>query len=72
MSGFFARRAQRYRRLALRETDCRRAATLYQLADEAERGVLCMSREQLRLQVSPVAVRQEPAAILAWRSNWRT
>jgi hypothetical protein len=34
-------RALRYRRLALAETDRAKAELLNQLADEAERGVLC-------------------------------
>jgi hypothetical protein len=34
-------RSVRYRRLAMRETDPVKAQLLSQLADEAERGVLC-------------------------------
>jgi hypothetical protein len=38
-------RAVRYRRLALAETDKARAALLFKIADEAERGVLCTGDE---------------------------
>jgi hypothetical protein len=34
-------RAVRYRRLALAEPDKAKAALLFKIADEAERGVLC-------------------------------
>jgi len=34
-------RALRYRRLAMAEKDKAKAAVLHQIADEAERGVLC-------------------------------
>ena len=36
-------RAVRYRRLALAETDSANAVLLQRLADEAERGVLCVA-----------------------------
>jgi hypothetical protein len=36
-------RAVRYRRLALAETDPEKAKLLRLLADEAERGILCVS-----------------------------
>jgi hypothetical protein len=40
-------RAARYRRLALAESDKEKAALLNRMADEAERGVLCMADRKL-------------------------
>ena len=34
-------RAQRYRRLAVAETDAERAKVLWQLVEDAQRGALC-------------------------------
>ena len=41
-------RAVRYRRLAMVEPDAERAATLQLIADEAERGVLCVSSTSMQ------------------------
>jgi hypothetical protein len=46
-------RAVRYRRLALAETDPAAAAILQILADEAERGVLCVSEKSVRSSHPP-------------------
>ena len=46
-------RAVRYRRLALTETDSTNAALLQRLADEAERGVLCVA--DMTSRSSPVS-----------------
>jgi hypothetical protein len=40
-------RAARYRRLALAEPDEEKASLLNRMADEAERGVLCMADRKL-------------------------
>jgi hypothetical protein len=47
-------RAVRYRRLALAESDPAKAGILQQLADEAERGVLCVSEKQILTSQPPV------------------
>lgn len=39
-------RAVRYRRLALAEKDSEKARLLRLLADEAERGILCVSQQK--------------------------
>lgn len=52
MSSKNQERAVRYRRLALAETDKARAALLFRIADEAERGVLC-TPDQVRNPVIP-------------------
>jgi hypothetical protein len=41
MTDKIQQRAVRYRRLALAEPDKAKAALLFKIADEAERGVLC-------------------------------
>jgi hypothetical protein len=50
------KRVSRYRKLALIESDRARANLLQRLADEAERGVLCMAPHALA--VRPVRVTQ--------------
>ena len=49
-------RVMRYRRLAVSEADAQRASVLQRIADEAERGVLCMAPHPLAIRV--VAERQ--------------
>jgi hypothetical protein len=41
-------RAVRYRRLAMAEPDKEKAALLQRIADEAERGVLCMAEPRVK------------------------
>ena len=54
-------RASRYRKLALLERDQVRASLLQRLADEAERGILCIAPHALAVRAVPV-VRKEPVA----------
>jgi hypothetical protein len=49
-------RAVRYRRLALIEQDPERARILRQIADEADRGVLCVSSRSRPLAPTPSLV----------------
>jgi hypothetical protein len=47
-------RAQRYRRLAIAETDAERAKVLWQLVEDAQRGALCMLHDDhLTVERSP-------------------
>jgi hypothetical protein len=51
-------RAQRYRRLAVAETDAERAKVLWQLVEDAQRGALCTldeDRPRERANVTPVS-----------------
>jgi hypothetical protein len=49
-------RAVRYRKLALAEQDPAAAKLLRQIADEAERGVLCVVERRLTHSSAPAAV----------------
>jgi hypothetical protein len=54
-------RAVRYRRLALAERDKAKAALLYKIADEAERGVLCtVDRSFSQTLIAPRSASTEP------------
>ena len=47
-------RAQRYRRLAVAETDAERAKVLWQLVEDAQRGALCTLHDD-RLGSAPTS-----------------
>jgi hypothetical protein len=54
-------RAIRYRRLALAEQDADAAKSLRQIADEAERGVLCVAERPATGPVNvPIAAEPKP------------
>jgi hypothetical protein len=54
-------RAVRYRRLALVEQDPERARILRQIADEADRGVLCVSSDEAARIAQPPTPIVSPA-----------
>jgi hypothetical protein len=47
-------RATRYRKLALAEPDCAKADLLNKIADEAERGSLCLAEQPHPVSAMPV------------------
>ena len=53
-------RSVRYRRLAMQETDPAKAKLLNQLADEADRGVLCTVSRMPAQAALPVSQPAEP------------
>ncbi|KAA0069547.1 hypothetical protein [Tardiphaga sp. P9-11] len=54
-------RAARYRRLAMVEQDLERARILRQIADEADRGVLCVSSMKQTVKAQAPAPIVSPA-----------
>ena len=66
------RRVSRYRKLALTESDQARVSLLQRLADEAERGVLCMAPHTLAVRPVQISPRDRAAPFHAcpdWRSK---
>ena len=61
------KRVSRYLNLAMIETDQARLSLLKRLADEAERGVLCMAPHTLAVRPVPAAPRDRLAPLRAWR-----
>jgi hypothetical protein len=60
------KRAKRYRQLALAEHDQARATLLQRLADEAERGVLCIAPHVLAVHAVPIDKRDLVPPFQIW------
>jgi hypothetical protein len=64
------KRATRYRKLALMERDHARASLLQRLADEAERGILCVAPHVLAVRAVPIAIRRQTAPLFPVWPDW--
>jgi hypothetical protein len=63
------RRVTRYRKLALMERDQARASLLHRLAEEAERGVLCVAPHVLAIRAIAMPGRERAIVFPFW-PNW--